>query len=124
MPSSIREDWTGFLREALEAWGGTEGLTGFLLVPSAPQRCTDRLLQKIRELSDEYGCIIQTHVLETKAQRVTGESLDGIRLSAISETSGFWGNGCPWSIAYGSRSRILTRYRKQEPRSFIAPSAT
>ena len=76
-PPPSAEDWTGFLREALQAWSRTEGLTGFLLAPSAPQRCTDRLLRKIRELSDEHGCIVQTHVLETKAQRVTGESIYG-----------------------------------------------
>jgi len=66
------DDWIAFLRECLTTWNKPGSLTRFVLGPSAPQRCTDPLLLKIKALSEETSSIIITHTLETKVQRVTG----------------------------------------------------
>jgi 5-methylthioadenosine/S-adenosylhomocysteine deaminase len=71
------DDWIAFLRECLTTWNKPNALTHFILGPSAPQRCTDPLLLRIKALSDETGAIIMTHTLETKVQKVTGPHLYG-----------------------------------------------
>lgn len=71
------DQWTSFLRECLKLWGNPSANVGFFLGPSAPQRCTDTLLLRIKELAEEFKAIIVTHVLETKAQKVSGERFYG-----------------------------------------------
>jgi len=71
------DDWIAFLRECLTTWNKPGSLTRFVLGPSAPQRCTDPLLLKIKALSEETSSIIITHTLETKVQKVTGTHFYG-----------------------------------------------
>jgi 5-methylthioadenosine/S-adenosylhomocysteine deaminase len=69
--------WVSFLRECLRAWNQPEELTRFILAPSAPQRCTDDLLTRLKRLSEETNTFLITHTLETKVQKVTGPLLYG-----------------------------------------------
>lgn len=50
---------------------------GFILAPSAPQRCSDRLLVEVAELADRLDLPMMMHVLETRLQAVTGSILYG-----------------------------------------------
>ncbi len=56
---------------AVERWHDPDGLIAIGLGPSAPQRCSPRLLAATRELARERGLAWQTHVLETKTQAAT-----------------------------------------------------
>lgn len=85
------EQWEPFLRECLKSWGDPSQKVGFVLGPSAPQRCTDQLLRRIRDLSEEFDRIIITHVLETKVQRVSGEKFYGKSILRHLKDIGFLG---------------------------------
>jgi 5-methylthioadenosine/S-adenosylhomocysteine deaminase len=50
---------------------------GFIVAPSAPQRCTDRFLIQLKELADRYSLPMMMHLLETRLQAVTGGILYG-----------------------------------------------
>ena len=52
-------------------------MTRFILAPSAPQRCTDDLLIKMKGLAEEANTFLTTHTLETKVQKITGPLLYG-----------------------------------------------
>jgi cytosine/adenosine deaminase-related metal-dependent hydrolase len=71
------DDWISFLRQCIDTWNKPGELTRFILGPSAPQRCTDTLLLKIKSLSEETDTFIITHTLETKVQVVTGAHFYG-----------------------------------------------
>ncbi|HEY9648227.1 MAG TPA: amidohydrolase family protein, partial [Chroococcidiopsis sp.] len=50
---------------------------GFIVAPSAPQRCSDRFLVQLRQLADRHSLPMMMHLLETRLQAVTGGILYG-----------------------------------------------
>jgi 5-methylthioadenosine/S-adenosylhomocysteine deaminase len=46
---------------------------GIIVSASAPQRCTDEFLRRLRHLADELSLPVITHVQETRLQVVTGQ---------------------------------------------------
>jgi guanine deaminase len=62
---------------------------GFILAPSAPQRCTDDFLRALRALADELDLPIMIHVQETRLQVVTGQQWHGKTLVAHLDALGF-----------------------------------
>ena len=83
------EDWTRFLKACLDQWGKPNEPIRFVLAPSAPQRCTDRLLHRVMELAGEYNSQIMTHTLETRIQRVIGEVFYGKSIIRHLRDTGF-----------------------------------
>jgi 5-methylthioadenosine/S-adenosylhomocysteine deaminase len=89
MPDSIKQGcdqyvqdfsiaaWTDLFRELYSKWQGHQGLITTMLAPSASQRVTPQLMQRIAELSAEYDVPIHTHLLETRTQAVTGPECFG-----------------------------------------------
>jgi 5-methylthioadenosine/S-adenosylhomocysteine deaminase len=49
----------------------------FALAPSAPQRCSDRLLLACREIAEEFNIALHTHLAETRKHAETGRELYG-----------------------------------------------
>ncbi|HEY9696724.1 MAG TPA: amidohydrolase [Trichocoleus sp.] len=45
---------------------------GFIVAPSAPQRCSDVFLVQLKEFADQHNLPIMMHLLETRLQAVTG----------------------------------------------------
>ncbi|HEX3316512.1 MAG TPA: amidohydrolase family protein [Solirubrobacteraceae bacterium] len=64
-------------RDAVERWHEPGGQIGIGLGPSAPQRCTDALLDESLRFCRERGLAWQTHVLETKSQAFTSRRWHG-----------------------------------------------
>ncbi|HWM08185.1 MAG TPA: amidohydrolase family protein [Solirubrobacteraceae bacterium] len=58
-------------RAAVERWHEPGGMIGIGWGPSAPQRCTEALMDATMEHARAAGLVWQTHVLETKTQAVT-----------------------------------------------------
>lgn len=56
---------------AVQRWHEPKGLIGIGMGPSAPQRCSDELIERSLELARSQGLAWQTHVLETKTQALT-----------------------------------------------------
>jgi len=50
---------------------------GYIVAPSAPQRCSDRFLTQLAELANRYDLPMMMHLLETRLQAVTGGILYG-----------------------------------------------
>ena len=46
-----------------------------IMGPSAPQRCTDRLLMDVKRLAKDHGVMLHTHVLETETQKVHAQKM-------------------------------------------------
>ncbi|MCP3027924.1 amidohydrolase family protein [Halobacillus sp. A5] len=44
-----------------------------MLGPNAPQRCSQQALRLCKDLSDQFGVNVHTHLLETKIQKVIGD---------------------------------------------------
>ena len=62
---------------AIDRFHERGGLIGIGLGPSAPQRCSRRLLEATIELARRRGVAWQTHVLETKTQAVSSRDWHG-----------------------------------------------
>lgn len=61
----------------------------FIAAPSAPQRCTDGFLMRVRDLADRHGLPVIIHVHETRLQVVTGQILYGRSMIAHLHRLGF-----------------------------------
>lgn len=46
---------------------------GYMAAPSAPQRCTEEFIRRVRRFADDYDLPIMMHVQETRMQVVTGQ---------------------------------------------------
>jgi 5-methylthioadenosine/S-adenosylhomocysteine deaminase len=64
-------------RAAVDRWHEPGGQIGIGLGPSAPQRCTDALLDESLAFCRDRGLVWQTHVLETKSQAFTSRRWHG-----------------------------------------------
>ena len=71
------EAWTERAREACRNVTTFGTRVGFALAPSAPQRCSDRLLIACRDLAEELDVGIHTHLAETKNHAQAGRELYG-----------------------------------------------
>ncbi|WLD93586.1 amidohydrolase family protein [Alkalihalobacillus sp. AL-G] len=61
-----------YYRGLIEAWHNKNGNIEIMLGPNAPQRCSSDMLNLCRELSEEFGLAVHTHLLETKGQLISG----------------------------------------------------
>lgn len=61
----------------------------FILAPSAPQRCSDGFLMRVRDLADRHDLPVIIHVHETRLQVITGQQLYGRSMIAHLHELGF-----------------------------------
>lgn len=61
----------------------------FIAAPSAPQRCTDAFLMKVRQMADTHRTPVIIHVHETRLQVVTGQEFYGASMIAHLDRLGF-----------------------------------
>jgi 5-methylthioadenosine/S-adenosylhomocysteine deaminase len=69
--------YEGFCKEAFARFQDRAGRLRFMIAPSAPQRCTEALMQAADALARAHGSPFHTHILETKVQAVTGPVFHG-----------------------------------------------
>ena len=84
------DQYLGLVRSRVE--GGRhprEARVAILLAPSAPQRCSEGFLRRIRALADELELPVITHVQETRLQVVTGQLLYGAPMVEYLDRIGF-----------------------------------
>lgn len=87
MPQSLRSQLDAqpspdihYLLELVQELAHTHPLqqrVGFIIAPSAPQRCSDALLIQLSKLANERNLPMILHLLETRLQAVTGGLLYG-----------------------------------------------
>ncbi|MFC2031102.1 amidohydrolase family protein [Chloroflexota bacterium] len=68
--------------DALERYNGprSDGLVRFVMGASGPQQCTEGFLQRIWEMARRWQVPVVSHLLETRAQAITGEIRYGMTL--------------------------------------------
>lgn len=66
------EDFIDFAKAAYREFHDRSGRIRFMVAPSAPQRCSDTLLQAADELARQWQVPLHTHIVETKVQGCTG----------------------------------------------------
>jgi 5-methylthioadenosine/S-adenosylhomocysteine deaminase len=71
------ESWVSLAREASMQVGSFGPRVLFALAPSAPQRCSDRLLLACREIAEEFNITLHTHLAETRKHAEIGRELYG-----------------------------------------------
>jgi 5-methylthioadenosine/S-adenosylhomocysteine deaminase len=59
-----------FVEEQLGRVGDRDGMVIWALSPSAPQRCSPRLLSGVADLANKHGLPVYTHVYEARGQRI------------------------------------------------------
>lgn len=80
-----------FVRELARKRHPQEHRVGVIVAPSAPQRCSQDFLGKVRRLADEFDLPVNIHVHETRLQAVTAQMLyDGTMIEYLRRT-GFLG---------------------------------
>lgn len=62
---------------------------GFIVAPSAPQRCSEEFLKKVRDLADAFDLPAHIHVHETRLQAVTGQLQYGCTMIEYLHQAGF-----------------------------------
>jgi 5-methylthioadenosine/S-adenosylhomocysteine deaminase len=81
--------WVSLAREASLQVSGFGPRLSFALAPSAPQRCSDRLLLACREIAEELDIGLHTHLAETRNHAEVGKALYGEPIVRHLERIGF-----------------------------------
>jgi 5-methylthioadenosine/S-adenosylhomocysteine deaminase len=70
------------MREILVDWPGDREMVRPAIAPTIPLHCSDRFLTDCRDLAEEFGLMMQTHLAESKTQAVLGRQKYGKSLTA------------------------------------------
>lgn len=90
-PKSAPEEYLEFARHLARTRHPAANRVGYIAAPSAPQRCTEGFLKKVRALADELDVPVIMHVQETRLQVVTGRLFYGSAMVEYLERVGFLG---------------------------------
>lgn len=77
LPTPKLDDYLAFCKAATARFHDRADRLRFMIAPSAPQRCTEPLMQAADEYARSIGSPFHTHILETKTQAVTGPEFHG-----------------------------------------------
>ena len=107
------ESWVSLAREAIMNVGAFGPRVSFALAPSAPQRCSDRLLLACKEIAEESNVGLHTHLAETRKHAEVGRELYGEPIVQHLERIGFLSSNL--SVAHAiwlddKEVEILKRY--------------
>lgn len=75
--ASVGDSWIDLAREVARRTGGPGSRLSLMLAPSAPQRCSDPLLARCREMAAELRVGIHTHLAETERHAEIGREIYG-----------------------------------------------
>jgi 5-methylthioadenosine/S-adenosylhomocysteine deaminase len=62
---------------------------GYIVAPSAPQRCTEDFIRAVRRMADDFDLPVMMHVQETRMQVVTGQLWYGSTMVEYLDRIGF-----------------------------------
>jgi cytosine/adenosine deaminase-related metal-dependent hydrolase len=90
-PAPTLERIVAVAEGAIERWHDPEGTIQIGIAPSAPQRCTDELLEATWRLAEERDVVWHTHALETKTQAYTAGRWHGRSFVEVLAERGYLG---------------------------------
>ena len=111
------------LREAAQRVQETGSAVRFMLAPSGPQLCSDRLLTSCRDLAGELRIGIHTHVAETRQQAALGRRLYGESIVKHLEKIGLLHSGLSIAHANWLEEDDMDLLRKRDVKVVHNPSA-
>lgn len=88
-PKTTPDQYLEFVEGLARRYHPREHRVGYLPTPSAPQRCSQEFLLKVRALADKYELPVITHVQETRMQVVTGNLFYGSTMVEYLDRIGF-----------------------------------
>jgi 5-methylthioadenosine/S-adenosylhomocysteine deaminase len=68
------EEMKAFYNSLFNRWHDKNNRIQILLGPNAPQRCSEEMLALCKELSEQRGAYVHTHLLETRIQKEVGDA--------------------------------------------------
>ena len=83
------ETWVSLLKDVSTQVGSFGPPVSFALAPSAPQRCSDRLLMACKEVAESCNVGLHTHLAETRKHAEVGRELYGEPIVHHLEKIGF-----------------------------------
>ncbi len=83
------DSWIDLARDVARRSAGPDSRLSLMLAPSAPQRCSDPLLARCKEMAAELGVGIHTHLAETRRHAEIGRQLYGKPIVNHLEEIGF-----------------------------------
>lgn len=89
--ASVADSWIDLAREVARQSSSSESRLSLMLAPSAPQRCSDPLLVRCKEMAEELQVGIHTHLAETRRHAEVGKKLYGEPIVNHLEEIGFLG---------------------------------
>ncbi|MGG4169173.1 amidohydrolase family protein [Rossellomorea vietnamensis] len=72
-PISVVE-MRAFYNSLFDKWHDKNNRIQIVIGPNAPQRCSEEMLTLCKELSEQRGAYVHTHLLETRIQKEVGDS--------------------------------------------------
>jgi cytosine/adenosine deaminase-related metal-dependent hydrolase len=86
------ESWVSLAKDMSMQISSFGPRISFALAPSAPQRCSDRLLIACREIAEDLNVVVHTHLAETRRHAEIGRELYGEPIVHHLERIGFLGS--------------------------------
>jgi 5-methylthioadenosine/S-adenosylhomocysteine deaminase len=77
-----REVTVDSMRKIFAGWPSDRDKVRPAVAPTIPLHCSDAFLADCRDLADEFGLMVQTHLAEAKSQAVLGQRKYGMSLTA------------------------------------------
>lgn len=85
------EDLIAFAESLARARHPQSARVAYMATPSAPQRCTEEFLRRVRRLADDHDLPLMIHAQETRLQVVTGQLWYGSTMIEYLSRIGFLG---------------------------------
>jgi cytosine/adenosine deaminase-related metal-dependent hydrolase len=117
------ESWISLAREAFARVSSFGPRISLALAPSAPQRCSDRLLIACREAAEDLNVIVHTHLAETKNHANIGKELYGEPIVHHLERIGFLSSALSAAHAIWLNNEEIDILKKHDVKIVHNPSS-
>ena len=88
-PMYSGDDLIDFVTDLARNRNPADHRVGYIAAPSAPQRCTEEFLMRVRRMADDHDLPTMIHVQETRMQVVTGQLWYGSTMVEYLDRIGF-----------------------------------
>lgn len=123
LTSTSAEDVILTARAAAERVTSLSSRLAFMLAPSAPQRCSDKLLVLSGKLAQELRVGIHTHLAETKSHAEIGRAVYGEPIVKHLERIGFLNSGLSVAHAIWLEDEEISLLRKYDVKIVHNPAS-
>ena len=117
------ESWVSLAKEMSMQVSSFGPRISFALAPSAPQRCSDRLLIACREIAEDLNVVVHTHLAETRRHAEIGRALYGEPIVHHLERIGFLGSALSTAHAVWLNDQEIDILKRHDVKIVHNPSS-